>query len=166
MRSDKAPIIRVNLNKSDSELIEIAKLLGINKSDILNDKTKFKSIYFMLDNELQYREFAYIRKNSTRMEYTKSIDKYLNSLPDTDINSIQEIINDFNRINNNTKYLLGEKVDDPKAIQNEKHLEKLSIKMNNSNLNIDQILEKISKSGIKSLTALEKKFLEDFSKNI
>jgi hypothetical protein len=179
MRADKAPIIRVNLGKSDSELLQIANLLDINPSDILLDKTKFRVIYFMLDNDLQYRTFAYIRKNSKKMEYTLSLDKYLNSLPDTDIDSIKNITETFDRINNNTKYLLGEKVD-LDSIKNETHLDKLSAKLPGQKkvditkekkvtfkkLNIDEVLDKIDQKGIDTLTKVERKFLEDYSKNL
>lgn len=188
MRSDKAPIIRINLNKPDSEILKVASLLGIEPSDILHDKAKFKTLYFILDNDLQYRAFAFIRRNSKRMEYSLSMDNYLKSIQDTDINSIKEIKETFDRINNNTKYLLGEEVDNPEAIKKETHLKGLTAKLNddkdtdkknskkvvkkentktedNSVLTLDEILDKISKNGIKSLTKSEKSLLDGYSKN-
>lgn len=187
MRSDKAPIIRINLNKPDSEILKVANLLGIETSDILHDKAKFKTLYFILDNDLQYRAFAFIRRSGNRMEYSISMDNYLKSIQDTDINSIEEIKETFDRINNNTKYLLGEEVDNPDAIKNETHLNGLTIKMDgdkdsakkkskkvvnkentkpedNVVLTLDEILDKISKTGIKSLTKSEKSLLDGYSK--
>lgn len=179
MRADKAPIIRINLNKPDSEILKVASLLGIEPSDILHDKAKFKTIYFILDNDLQYRAFAFIRRNGKRMEYPLSMDNYLKSIQDTDINSIKEITETFDRINNNTKYLLGEKVDNTEAIKNETHLDKLSAKLSGKKvdipkekkvsfkkLNIDEVLDKIDQKGIDSLTKVERNFLEDYSKNL
>ena len=180
MRADKAPIIRMDLDKSNSDLTKIAKMLGIAMTSLNNDKKRFKTLFFMVDNDLQYQLFAYIRKNSTRVEYTQSIGKYLNSLPDTGIDSIKDITETFDRINNNTKYLLGEKVDNLESIKNETHLDKLSAvnlsgekvdipkekKVSFEKLDIDKILDKVAQRGINSLTKVERKFLEDYSKNL
>lgn len=181
MRADKAPIIRMDLDKSNNDLVKIAKTLGISITNLNNDKKRFKTLFFMVDNDLQYQLFAYIRKNSTKVEYTQSIGKYLSSLSDTSVEEVQEIKETFDRINNNWLLLLGEKVDNNK----EKHLDKLSYIIegegdskkkpvskktdkvtSTKKLDIDKILDKIDQKGINSLTKVERKFLEDYSKNL
>jgi hypothetical protein len=186
MRGDKAPILRLDLNKSDDELIKIADAFGIDRGAILRDKAHLKTLFFQLDNNLNYILFAYIRKSGKKgVEYMMSFDKYLMSLEDSNLDTFLKIKETFDRVNNNTKYLLGEEVDD-KLIKDEKHLEKLSanidgkkytpkkkrtskkndVKTTSVELSVDYILDKIDKSGINSLTKVEKNFLDNYSKNL
>jgi len=182
MRGDKAPILRLDLNKSDSELVKIADAFGIDKGAILRDKAHLKTLFFQLDNNLNYILFAYIRKSGKKgVEYMMAFDKYLMSLEDSNVDTFLNIKETFERVNNNTKYLLGEKVDNPDDIKDKNHLDKLSAviiddsskkkdtkksDVKNTKLNADSILDKIDKKGINSLTKAERAFLEDYSKNL
>lgn len=174
MRADKAPIIRVDLNKSNDDLIQIAESLIINKTSLLAQREGFKTLFYMVDNNLDYKLFAFIRKNSRAVEYTSDTSKYLFSLPDTTVDKVKEIRETYDRVNNNMAYLLGEKVDNPEAIKKEKHLKKLSFILEDSDkkvvpavkFKINDVLDKIDQKGIKSLTKAEKTFLEDYSKNL
>jgi hypothetical protein len=178
MRGDKAPILRLDLNKSDSELITIAEAFGIDKESILKNKLSFKTLFFLLDNNLNYILFAYIKKgNKKDVEYMISFDKYLKSLGDSNINTFLKIKKTFERLNNNTKYLLGEEHDKDK-IKSEKHIyadDKKEDKKEDKKLNkkvtrepklitIDSVLDKISSRGIESLSDEEKEFLNNYSK--
>jgi hypothetical protein len=188
MRGDKAPILKLDLNKSDSELTKIADAFGIDKGAILRDKSHLKTLFFQLDNNLNYILFAYVRKGKRKgVEYMMSFDKYLMSLEDSNLDTFLNIKETFERVNNNTKYLLGEKVDEdkikdqdhlknlsaknlndksPKRKQKKKKVKKESVNVEQKNINIDSVLDKISKSGIESLSKVEKNFLEDYSKGI
>ncbi len=181
MRGDKAPILRLDLNKSDNELIKIADAFGIDRGAILRDKAHLKTLFFQLDNNLNYILFAYIRKTGKKgVEYMMAFDKYLMSLEDSNLDTFLNIKETFERVNNNTKYLLGEKVD-PADIKDKNHLDKLSAAIlddsskkkdtkksdvKNTKLNVDSILDKIDTKGINSLTKAEKTFLENYSKNL
>jgi hypothetical protein len=182
MRGDKAPILRLDLNKSDSELIKIADAFGIDKGAILRDKAHLKTLFFQLDNNLNYILFAYIRKSGKKgVEYMTAFDKYLMSLEDSNLDTFLNIKETFERVNNNTKYLLGEEVD-PADIKDKNHLDKLSAvitndnkkpnskkkdtPVNDTNLNVDSILDRIYRKGINSLTQTERTFLDNYSKNL
>lgn len=147
-------ILKIDLNQSNKSLRKIFDELGVPFNAVLEDRKLFDVIFYKNNNGV-YVVFAYIRKGSTKIEF---IEKYINSLKTmdfTDDKRVVEIFNDSKKINENLEYLSNLKKDEGKMFEDSK-----------LKFNMDDILDKISVGGLKSLTKDEKDFLEANSKNI
>lgn len=99
----------------------------------------------------------------------KIVDNIIYKIKRIHDNDINDIVNIFGLIMNRKEFekLTKVKIEDFGKIKYDNELSDIDkiIKYNESNFNIDDILDKISSIGIESLSNDERKFLEDYSKN-
>lgn len=177
----KINIIKINLDKSNEELTRLANILGEKPKNLIADRKNFKTFFFCRDNDYNFLLIAQIRRGQYDIEYVNQ--NYLKFLDDVNTDTFEKEVKDFTKYN---KYIMGEDVDIEEADKNrldQLELSKLDengnrIKLGRSgkielekqeklifdNLDLDTILDKISNTGFNSLTKLEKKFLDKYSK--
>jgi hypothetical protein len=181
-------ITKINLNQSNKSLKKICDKLGINFQSALNDRPYFDVVFYADDMGIN-SVFAYIRKGSKEIEFMKSFINMLNDMSFLDEKKADEISKNSKIIDENLEFLLNLKKEDvlldsainenesleelvsrnKKRIKKDKELSKVAEKekqTENLKMDLDSILDKIDKNGIKSISKVEMAFLKDYSKKL
>lgn len=167
-------IVKINLNQSNKELKKICDKLGLPMSEALADRKSFDVVFYSESEYGFYSIFAYIRKGSSEIEFMK---RYISSLKEMDFATdeyFDRVQEDSKKIKENLDYLLN-KFDKEEEESKSKPKDSLDSILEEAStepskkdirLTVDNILDKIDKSGLKSLTKKERSYLEEYSKKL
>jgi hypothetical protein len=124
-------IYKMDLRKSDKDLAKESKVMGLDFESMKRNRKKFDIIFYIGNTKGEYDILAFVRKNETKI-----------------ISNFEDCVGTLSSMSSNIDNLSNDG-----AI--------FEVPLNESaSLDIDTILDKISISGINSLTEEEKDFLD------
>lgn len=123
-------VIKVDLNASDAKLKSLFEATNLDYTSVIENKEEF-DVLFITASTNMINIFAFIRKGKSKIEFTETYYKFLNDL-------------------NFVKTIIVEGFDEDKDIENVERVMP----------DIDTILEKITATGLDSLTKEEKNILD------